>query len=158
LNTIVDVISTSGAQPASSHDAQRDAYRIYASNYKRSTRPGNLIGSVDLHLPDFDLHLTCRVLRDRQGNTYIGMPRIKVEAPDGAIHHKTLARWGSSQSEQRFQAAAFAAIAELIRKTSPVPARDRDPYLANPRFAPLFRPAPSLAVSASSASSPPREK
>ena len=147
MNTI-DVIPTSEAQPAG-----QDSYRIFASNLKRSTRPGSLIASVDLHLPDLDLHLNCRVLRDRQGNTYVAMPRVKVEAPDGKIHHKTLARWGTVQSAQRFEAAALRAIHELIAKTefAPERAKDRDPLSVQRRFAPLLEPAPSLASSASPA-------
>jgi hypothetical protein len=107
-----------------------------------------LIASVDLHLPDLDLHLNCRVLRDRQGNTYVGMPRVKVEAPNGKIHHKTLARWGSAKSEQRFQTAALEAIDQLLCKTGPVPAGDRDPLSTRLRFAPLTRATPTLVNSA----------
>jgi hypothetical protein len=131
------------------NDPGQDGYSVFASNYKPSTRPGRLIASVDLSIPDFDLHLVCQVLRDRQGNTYVGMPRVRVEAPDGKIHHKTLARWGSAKSEQRFQRAALVAIGELLSKSRPASAKDRDPYLTAARFAPLSRPAPSLAISVS---------
>jgi hypothetical protein len=124
----------------------QDGYPVFASNYKPSTRPGSLIASVVLNIPAFDLHLVCQVRRDRQGNTYVSMPRVKVEAPDGKIHHKTLARWGSASSEQRFQRAALAAIGELLSKSRPASAKDRGPYLTAARFAPLSRPAPRLAV------------
>ena len=134
------------------NDPGQDGYQVFAANYKPSTRPGDLIASVDLHIATFDLHLVCRVLRDRRGNVYVGMPRVKIEAPDGKLHFKTLARWGSAQSEERFQRAARAAIGELLGKTKRVSAKDWDPYVATPRFAPLFAPAPSLPQSVSPSS------
>jgi hypothetical protein len=45
------------------------------------------------------------------------MPKIKVETPDGKIHLKSLTRWGTAQSEERFQRAALRALHQLIANT-----------------------------------------
>jgi len=145
LNTIVDVIPTSAEQPASPYDSRRDDYRIFASNLKRATRRGLVLGSVDFFLPDLGLHLHCVWLRDTRGNEHLGMPRCQLETPSGGRHFKTLARWHTADAEARFQRAGLAALHQLIRKTEAVFAKDRDQLPTSARFAPLLEPAPSLA-------------
>jgi hypothetical protein len=118
MNNSVDIVYVPAAQDDRSWSMPHiEPYRAFASNLKRATALGKVLGSVDLFLPSFDLHVHCRWLRDERGNERIGLPRIKVETPDGKIHHKTLARWGTSQSEERFQRAALAALHQLISNT-----------------------------------------
>jgi len=121
-----------------------NSYRIFASNLKRATRPGRLLGSVDFFLPDLDLHVHCRWLRNERGREYVSMPRSKVETPDGRFHLKTLARWGSAIAEARFQHAALGAIHQLIAATS------GDRSAATPQRRPRAAASRSLALSASS--------
>jgi hypothetical protein len=113
VNNAVHIISVSGTQERRS----QPEYRVFAANLKRATAPGLVLGSVDLHIPAFDLHLHCAWLRDQRGNERVSMPRSKVETPGGHMHLKTLARWGTSQSEQRFQRAALAAIHTLLARS-----------------------------------------
>lgn len=89
-------------------------YPAFASNLKRNPEFGRHLGSFQLWLPTFDLHLSCAWIRDQRGNEHVGMPRVRVTAPDGRTHHKRLARWGSARSEENFQRAALSALHKLI--------------------------------------------
>ena len=83
----VFIIPTSQTQPAASH---RDGlYRAFASNLKRNPEFGRHLGSFQLYLPDFDLHVSCAWLRDQRGNEHVGMPRVRVTAPDGKVPLQT---------------------------------------------------------------------
>ena len=146
MDTIVDVIPTAAAQPAPSHHEQRDDYQIFCTSVKRGTRPGPLLAAVELFIPGFRLHLSCRLRRDDRGHQRLDLPRVKVEDPAGRTHHKSLLRWSTSEAERRFQMLGLAAIAEYQRNT----ATRWDPLPTRARFAPLLEPAPSLASSASS--------
>ena len=94
-----------------------DDYVAFASNLKRNPEFGRHLGSFQLWLPTLDLHLAVAWVRDQRGREFVGMPRIRVEAPDGKIHFKRLARWGSARAEDRFQRAALAALHTLIART-----------------------------------------
>jgi hypothetical protein len=97
---------------------EQDHYRIYAARLRRNPNPvSRHLGSVSFFIPACDLHLVCSWLRDDRGRERVGMPRVRVEAPDGKIHHKTLAHWHSAQSEERFQRLALRALHELIAKS-----------------------------------------
>ena len=145
MNSVIDVISGHEAQLASSYDEHRDTYRVFCTSYKRATRPGKLVGAVEIYIPCFELHLSCRLVRDDRGHQRLDLPRVKVEDPTGRVHHKSLLRWSTAEAERRFQTLGLAAIAEYRRNT----ATCRDPVPERARFAPLFRPAPSLASPAS---------
>jgi hypothetical protein len=147
LNTIVDVIPTSTEQPASPYDSRREAYSIHCTGFKSATRPGQLLAAVELFVPDFALHLSCRLLRDSRGRPRLALPRVKVEDPTGRTHHKSLARWATAEAEARFQRLGLAAVAEYQRNT----ATRWDPLPTRARFTPLLELAPSLATSASPA-------
>jgi hypothetical protein len=105
-----------------------------------------VIGSVDLYIPSLDLHLHCTWLRDERGRERLGMPRTKVETPDGQTHLKTLACWGSAAAEERFQKEGLRALHQLIAAT------EGNRPSATPRFRPRSAVAPSLTVSASTSS------
>jgi hypothetical protein len=140
MNSIINVISGHEAQPTPSHDQQRDAYSIYCTGFKRATRPGQLIAAVELFIPCFELHLSCRLLRDDRGHQRLDLPRVKVEDPAGKIHHKSLLRWHTAQAEQRFQRLALAAVDEFRRNTSIT----RAPARLSLRFAPISGLVPNL--------------
>jgi hypothetical protein len=120
-----------------------ETYKVYASNLKLATSFGRLLGSVSLFIPAFELHVACRWVRDERGNERVIPLRVKVEAPDGKIHNKSVIRWGTAQAEERFQRAGLKALHKLIAKTATSGDHSIDPH----RFAPLF-PAASLEVSA----------
>jgi hypothetical protein len=149
MNSIVDVISAAAAQ-ANPDERRAETYRVFASNLKCATRPGLVLGSVDFFLPDLGLHLHCAWLRDERGNEHLGMPRCRVETPSGGRHYKTLARWHTAAAAARFQRAGLAALHQLVAKTEPVFAKDRDQLPTSTRFAPLTRANTTLVVSASS--------
>jgi hypothetical protein len=73
-----------------------------------------VLGSVDFFIPSFDLHMHCLWQRDERGNERVSLPRVKLETPDGRIHHKTLARWHTAEAERRFQREALRALHLLI--------------------------------------------
>jgi hypothetical protein len=143
MNSVINVVSTAETQDKRPGSAE-PGYVIYASNLKRSTAPGRVLGSVDLHILSLDLHLHCPWLRDERGNERLGMPRSRVELPTGRTHLKTLARWGTAQSEDRFQRAGLKALHELIAAT------EGDRLSAKPRYLPRSGPVPSLTGSGSS--------
>ena len=121
MNSVIDVFPDPRAQGGSPRCAlysDEPGYQIFAANLKRAMAPGSTLGSVDLHIPAFDLHLHCTWMRVPNGSERVSMPRAKVETPSGRFHLKTLARWGSAQSEARFQCAALAAIHELLAKAA----------------------------------------
>jgi hypothetical protein len=115
MHTTIDVVSAFETQ-AHRPPRREETYRIHANNLKYATGLGRVLGSVDLFIPTFDLHVHCQWLRDERGNERLSLPRVKLETPGGRIHHKTLARWGTAQSEQKFQRAGLAALHELISK------------------------------------------
>jgi hypothetical protein len=121
------------------NSSRQNNYRVYASNLQRAPQPGRVLGSASFHIPAFDLHLVCAWLRDDRDHERLGMPRARVETPNGKFHLKPLARWGSSQSEELFQRAGLRALHELLAKTEPDPmgATTRDRYAARPRLQPL---------------------
>jgi hypothetical protein len=141
LRDTVDVITTAPEQ--GNGLCCEDNYRAFAANLKRATAHRRILGSVDLHIPALDLHLHCTWLRGPNGSERLGMPRTKVETPNGRTHLKTLARWGTAQSEERFQRAGLKALHELITAT------EGDRLSATSRPVPRSRPAPSRANSGS---------
>jgi hypothetical protein len=119
MSNSVDIVYVPAAQDDQPWSTPHiEPYRAFASNLKRATALGKVLGSVDLFLPSFDLYVHCAWLRDNRGNERIGLPRIRVETPDGRVHRKTLARWGTHQSEEQFQRAALRALHELIANTA----------------------------------------
>jgi hypothetical protein len=147
MNTTISVVPALEPQPASPYDSRRDDYQVYCTSYKRASRPGSLVAAVEVFIPAFSLHLSCRLTRDGRGHQRLDLPRVKVEDPAGRTHHKSLLRWSTSEAERRFQMLGLAAIAEYQRNT----ATRWDPLPTRARFAPLLEPAPSLASSASPA-------
>ena len=146
MNTTISVVPALEPQPASPYDSRRDDYQVYCTSYKRASRPGSLVAAVEVFIPAFSLHLSCRLTRDGRGHQRLDLPRVKVEDPTGRVHHKSLMRWHTAEAEARFQRLGLAAIAEYQRNR----ATRRDPLPARPRFAPLSELAPSLQSSASS--------
>jgi hypothetical protein len=144
MNNAIDVIPPSAAQ-AASYDKHRDDYQIYCTSLKHASRPGKLLAAAELFIPDFALHISCKLVRDDRGHQRLDLPRVKVEDPTGRIHHKTLMRWSTAEAERRFQRLGLAAIDDYQRNT----ATHRDPLPTRPRFAPLARANTSLAFSTS---------
>jgi hypothetical protein len=93
-----------------------NTYLAYASNLKRNSSPGRVLGSFDLYIPSFQLHLHCTWQRDNRGRERVGMPRVRVETPNGQMHLKTLARWGSAIAEEMFQRAGLRALHQLLTR------------------------------------------
>jgi hypothetical protein len=148
----VDVFPNDAPQPAAPYDTHsyHDGYRVFCTSYKRATRPGMLLATVEFFIPSFQLHLSCRLQRDDRGHQRLDLPRTKVEAPDGRIHHKSLMRWHTAQAEALFQQLGLAAIAEFQRNA----ATRRDPLPTQPRIAPCSGATTSLTLSRSSEPSP----
>jgi hypothetical protein len=144
MNDIISIVSDRKAQDPPAHDER--CYSIYCTSYKRANRLGKLLAAVEFFIPSFELHLSCRLLRDDRGHQWLDLPRVKVEDPTGRVHHKALVRWATARAAEQFQQAGLAAIAEYHRNT----ATRRDPLLGSPRFAPLAAANRTLAQSASS--------
>jgi hypothetical protein len=119
-------------------------YQVFASNLKRATSFGRLLGSVSFYIPSCQLHLWCQWVRDDRGHERVVLPRLEVEAPDGKLHRKTLVRFATAEAEERFQCEALRALHQLIAKTATSADQPTDPH----RFAPLSAPAASLEHSA----------
>jgi hypothetical protein len=117
MHTTIDVVSAFETQ-AHRPPRREETYRIHAANLKRSTAPGRILGSVDLFVPTFQLHMHCLWLRDLRGNERVSLPRVKVETPNGHQHNKSLMRWATAEAEERFQRAALRAIHLLIAATA----------------------------------------
>jgi hypothetical protein len=91
---------------------------VFASNLKRSSYLGPLLGSLDFFIPTpAPLHLHCLWRRDERGRERIVLPRAKVETPSGAVHLKSLARWHTAAADDWFQRASLAALRQLIGST-----------------------------------------
>ena len=89
--------------------------QVFASNLKRASFLGPTLGSLDLFITAPE-SLHCIWQRNEQGHERILLPRVKLETPHGAIHHKTLVRWNSAAAERQFQTAALHALYELIAR------------------------------------------
>jgi hypothetical protein len=84
---------------------------------KRGPGHGRLLATFDLFVPALDLHLRCSWLRDDRGREYVGLPKVKITAPDGKIHLKSLVRWSTARAEERFQRSALRALHTLLAHT-----------------------------------------
>jgi hypothetical protein len=113
MHSVIDVNSTFATQ-AHRPAPRSESYAVFASNLKRAAGPGRVLGSVDLFIPLFSLHMHCLWLRDERGNERVSLPRVKVETPNGHQHNKSLMRWATAEAEERFQRAALRAIHLLI--------------------------------------------
>jgi hypothetical protein len=111
----VDIIRIPETQAVSPTPRCEPKNQVFASNLKRASFLGPILGSLDLFIPAPEpLHIHCIWQRSERGHERILLPRVKLETPHGAIHHKTLVRWNSAATDHRFQTAALHALHELI--------------------------------------------
>jgi hypothetical protein len=111
---IIPVFETQGPQPTPRCEPKN---QVFASNLKRASFLGPILGSLDLFIPAPEsLHIHCIWQRNERGHERILLPRVKLETPHGAIHHKTLMRWNSAAADHWFQASALHALHALISR------------------------------------------
>lgn len=93
-------------------------YRVFANRYRPNPDPTSRhLGSVDLFIPCFELHVSCVWWRNDRGHEELTMPRVLMKSPNGQRHHKTLARWATAAAHERFQCCGLRALHELLAAT-----------------------------------------
>jgi hypothetical protein len=117
----VDIVLISETQAPPPTPRREPKNQVFASNLKRASFIGPILGSLDLFIPSPEsLHIHCVWQRNERGHERILLPRVKVETPHGAIHHKSLMRWHVGAADERFQASALAALHRLLAE-DPLP-------------------------------------